>query len=63
MANEEHLWKLPQGVEVWNRWRLNTLWIVPNLSGANLSKTNLRETNLSGQDLSGKDLSGANLLA
>ena len=47
MANEEHLKILKQGVEQWNKWRLENA-IRPDLSdadlkrGANLSGANLR---------------------
>lgn len=56
MANREHVERLKQGVEVWNRWREENPDVVPDLSeanllnadlrGANLSKANLREANL-----------------
>ncbi len=48
MANSEHVAKLREGVEAWNRWRmqLGNQLLVPDLIGA---------------DLSGADLVGANL--
>ena len=71
MANEEHLKMLKQGVEQWNRWRLENA-IRPdfgdaNLGGANLSGANLRDANLSNANLGrvylyGANLRGANLL-
>ena len=56
MANEEHLKILKQGVEQWNKWRLENA-IRPDLSDANLSGADLRAS----ADLSGANLSGANL--
>ena len=62
MANEEHLKILKQGVEQWNKWRLENA-IRPDLGGANLSKCQPElSADLSGADLSGADLSGANLI-
>jgi len=70
MANEEHLKILKQGIEQWNKWRLENA-VTPdfrgsNLSGANLSGANLSDAimfraNLSGADLSDADLMRANL--
>ena len=60
MANEEHLKILKQGVEQWNKWRLENA-IRPDLGGADLSGADLSGANLSGADLSGADLSGADL--
>jgi hypothetical protein len=34
MANEEHLARLKQGVEVWNQWRYENHETVPDLSMA-----------------------------
>ena len=71
MSNEEHLKILKQGVEQWNKWRLENA-IKPDLgganligaylSGANLIGANLSFANLGGAYLSGADLSGANLI-
>jgi uncharacterized protein YjbI with pentapeptide repeats len=60
MANEEHLKRLKQGVEQWNKWRLENA-IRPDLSGANLRGADLSEANLTNAKLSGADLSEANL--
>src|SRR2546430_525487 len=60
MANEEHLKILKQGVEQWNKWRLENA-TRPDLGGAELFNANLSGTNLSRADLSGANLSGANL--
>ena len=40
MANEEHLKILKQGVEQWNKWRLENA-IRPDLSDADLSSAEL----------------------
>jgi uncharacterized protein YjbI with pentapeptide repeats len=66
MANPEHLEILKQGVEVWNRWRINSFKVQPDLSGAELRRKNFRGTNLSDAllieaTLSSTDLSIANL--
>jgi uncharacterized protein YjbI with pentapeptide repeats len=71
MANEVHLERLRQGVNVWNAWRKKEP-IVPDLSGANLLgrnlsqfnlvETNLAEANLMGANLSRTNLYGANLI-
>src|SRR6516165_4389529 len=60
MPEEEHLKILKQGVEQWNKWRLENA-IRPDLSGANLSGANLIGTDLIDAYLSFADLSGANL--
>ena len=60
MPDEEHLKILKQGVEQWNKWRLENA-IRPDLGDADLIGANLSGTNLSGADLSGANLSGANL--
>jgi len=46
MANVEHLAILKQGVEVWNKWRLENPNIRPDLWEANLKDTDLRGFNL-----------------
>ena len=40
MANQEHLDILEQGVEVWNRWRLEHADIIPDLSEIDLGGVN-----------------------
>jgi uncharacterized protein YjbI with pentapeptide repeats len=73
MANDEHLKILKQGVEQWNKWRIENEGarleksIRPDLSGANLIGadligTDLMDAYLSFADLSGADLSGAELI-
>lgn len=65
MANEEHLAKLLEGVEVWNRWRKENPDARPDLSEANLRGIDFRETvyfaDLRGTDLRSADLAGVNL--
>jgi uncharacterized protein YjbI with pentapeptide repeats len=61
MADEEHLKILKQGVEQWNKWRLENA-IKPDLGGANLIGANLLRAYLIDAYLSFADLSGANLI-
>ena len=71
MANPEHLAKLKEGVEAWNRWREQHPEIRLDLSKAdlgkadlikvNLARADLQEANLDGASLDGGDLVGANL--
>lgn len=70
MANQEHLDRLKQGVDAWNKWRTEvqskTPWPKPDLAGADLSETNLRgvnfwRANLNGVNLSSTDLFQANI--
>jgi uncharacterized protein YjbI with pentapeptide repeats len=56
MANEEHLARLKEGVEVWNKWRTDSWFTRPNLAEADL-----READLSGANLWEADLTEANL--
>jgi uncharacterized protein YjbI with pentapeptide repeats len=56
MANPEHLAKLKEGVEAWNRWREQK----PNFE-IDLSEADLREVDLDKADLSYANLSKANL--
>ena len=60
MANEEHLKILKQGVEHWNKWRLENA-IRPDLSGADLIGADLIGADLIAAYLSFADLTGANL--
>ena len=60
MPDEEHLKILKQGVEQWNKWRLENA-IRPDLSGSNLIGANLIGTDLIAAYLSFADLTGANL--
>ncbi len=66
MANPEHLNILRQGVELWNKWRVENPSTLIDLRGAELKDTDLKGANLSHSDLdgarfSGADLTGANL--
>jgi len=61
MANEEHLARLTQGVEVWNAWRFYYPEIRPDLYEADLGRMHLSEVNLRGADLKGADLGEADL--
>ena len=68
MANNEHLKILNQGVEVWNKWRVEKAaktalrGLGPDLRGADLKGFNLSEAHLVSSDLSGADLSKAKLV-
>lgn len=57
MANQEHIERLKQGVESWNRWREESREIQPDLREATLSRADLR-----GADLSRAYLSRAYLI-
>ena len=46
MANSEHLAKLREGPEAWNRWRKEHADVVPDLSGAMLRGAILSRANL-----------------
>ncbi len=71
MANEEHVAILKEGVDVWNKWRLDNPDIIPDLGGvdlhgirfcrADLCEANLFKTNLSFVDFRGTTLKNAYL--
>ncbi len=61
MANPEHLAKLKEGIDAWNRWRKKNTVPVVELSGAYLVRANLIRANLQGADLRGAKLTGAKL--
>jgi len=61
MANPEHLQILTQGVEAWNRWRVQNQDIRPDLVDANLTGINLREADLTRANFREADLTGAQL--
>ncbi len=66
MANEEHVIKIKQGVETWNKWREDNPNIAPDLSkadirGCKLQKINLINANLEETKLQYSNLFEANL--
>jgi uncharacterized protein YjbI with pentapeptide repeats len=61
MANKEHLKILEQGIDVWNKWRIENQQIIPDLSGVDLSKYNLRNADFSYANLSGANLCWSDL--
>ena len=61
MANPEHLKKLKEGVEAWNRWREENSDVFPDLAKASLKGENFSRSNLIGADLSKAELSDVNL--
>lgn len=66
MANSEHLAKLKEGFETWNRWRRVNPEVRPDLLTAGLFKVDLfaadlHEANLRGSNLSSSNLSTADL--
>ncbi len=61
MANPEHLKILEQGVDVWNRWRVDNPKVKPDLRNFDLRGNNLFKFNLSETDLFRTKLSGVNL--
>jgi len=62
MANEEQLSILKQGLQEWDKWRLENIEIKNGYSTGKYKVTaDLSEANLSGLDLSGVDFHGANL--
>jgi hypothetical protein len=64
MANSEHLAKLREGVEAWNRWRmhLGNQLLVPDLIGADLSGADLVGANLHSTNLKDARLGSAQLV-
>jgi hypothetical protein len=67
VANEEHLAILRQGIETWNKWRMENLDVRPNLkyallNCANLSGANLEYALLTHANLIEADLTYANLI-
>jgi uncharacterized protein YjbI with pentapeptide repeats len=61
MANPEHLAKLKEGVEVWNKWRLQHREVTPDLRKADLRRANLRGAMLDWARLDGAQLVEADL--
>jgi len=61
MANSEHLAKLKEGVETWNKWRRANPKIVPDLRNAALTRAILSEVNLRRADLAAAILNETDL--
>jgi len=73
MANSEHLAKLKEGVQAWNKWRraiqveTRDIWnppspvVLPDLSNADLRDVNFRGANLRKARLGGANLTNAKL--
>jgi hypothetical protein len=61
MAKRAHYKILEQGVDVWNRWRVENPRVKPDLESANLFDTNLQGANLSEAKLQGQTLIWANM--
>jgi hypothetical protein len=61
MENQKHLDILKQGVEVWNKWRVEHPDIHPDLGFANLNGANLTSALLYGANFFGADLTDADL--
>lgn len=61
MANSEHLARLLQGAESWNRWRGHTRDISQDISRAQLPRVDLSGADLLEADLTAADLTDADL--
>jgi len=62
MAKPEHVAKLKEGVDAWNKSReAEAIDVAADLSGADLTETILTEANLTDVDLSRANFTGANL--
>jgi uncharacterized protein YjbI with pentapeptide repeats len=61
MANHEHLAKLKEGVEAWNKWRTENPGVYPDLEGTSVNPVDLRGAKLAGANLSDVDLTLAML--
>jgi hypothetical protein len=62
LANPEHLAKLKEGIDLWNKWRKQDRELQPNLRSASLVGADLMAADLTGSNLRGANLSGANLI-
>jgi uncharacterized protein YjbI with pentapeptide repeats len=61
MANPEHLAKLKEGVEAWNKWRRDHSETTVDLAGAELLQADLRGAHLWSANLTHSNLSGARM--
>lgn len=61
MANQEHLEILKQGVEIWNRWKEEHIYVEIDLQGVDFHASSLRGVNLGDTDLRNANFSGADL--
>ncbi len=61
MANPEHLAKLKEGVEAWNKWRKDNPKIKRDLTEIDLRKADLGYASLTGAGLERANLTEANL--
>lgn len=61
MANKEHVKKLYEGVEAWNKWREEKPEVRPDLSEENLRAIELPHINFRGANLIGTNLGFTNL--
>ena len=59
--NQNYYDILMSGTPAWNSWRLDNLYIAPDLQGANLRGADLQGADLRVADLRGANLRGANL--
>src|SRR5260370_25683227 len=62
MAKDEHLSVLTRGVEVWNRWREENIFIRPDLRNSDLLGIDLSGANLSWSNFNGANLNKATLI-
>ena len=62
MANQEHVNRLMQGMEIWNKFRRTNPTTSPDLQGADLSGFDFTRVDFNKADLSEADLSNAYLL-
>ena len=61
MANDDHVYRLRQGVDAWNAWRRENPDLEPDLRGGALRGRDLSEADLAGADLRDADLRGTTL--
>ena len=61
MASDEHLARLREGVQAWNRWREDNPGIRPELTGADGGGVNLSGADLAGADFTRAELAGSDL--